>query len=339
MEKEEPKDKKKLFGDAASRVSTEEMNLVFSEINRIFREIQSPKFPNFELSKSLPEKNDHGDIDIILENIENEDNYKFILNTLGDKIIKFVKNGNILHCLYRSAAISKDVHVDFITASKDNFSSTLMYHAYGDFSGILGVVARKLKYNYASNGFYKIYTDKKNANHYIKISDSLCDGLVILGYGHVSHSKYHDIKSNLNIIEFISDSALFSSEFFKDTDLNHGDRKRMRAGRKSARFIRDGLINLNKIRIQEDDDYYFKKEFPELYSNYLQKVKEIEEYVPYKAKYGGSWIMEKFKLSPGPIIGKIQKSWSDQYGESVDSVEENELYIFTENFIRSISNH
>jgi hypothetical protein len=122
---EETQQKKKLFGDAASRVSTEEMHHVFDEINSIFESISSPKFPNFELSRSLDEKKDHGDIDIILENNVDIDNYRFILNSLGNRVIKFVKNGNILHCLYRSNSVQKDVHVDFITASQKNFHSTM----------------------------------------------------------------------------------------------------------------------------------------------------------------------------------------------------------------------
>lgn len=329
---EEIRQKKKLFGDAASRVSTEEMRRVFGEINTIFENISSPKFPNFELSKSLEEKTDHGDIDIILESNVDIDNYRFILNAIGNRIVKFVKNGNILHCLYRSNIIQKDVHVDFITASQKNFHSTLMYHTYGDFSGVLGVIARKLKYNYASNGFYKIYVDKKNTNHYILISDSLHDGLVILGYENVI-SEYSSIKSNQDIVNFLSSSPLFDSEHFKNSDLNRGDRKRIRIGRKSARFIRDSLVGLNKTRSQFDDDFYFKQRFPELYENYLKEVKRIEEFVPYKAKYGGNWIMEKFNISPSPAIGKIQRKWSEQYGESIDNVNENDLYEFTKKFM------
>jgi hypothetical protein len=207
-----------------------------------------------------------------------------------------------------------------------------MYHAYGDFSGVMGVIARKLKYNYASNGFYKIYVDKKNTNHYILISDSLYDGLIILGYENVI-SKYSSIQSNQDIVDFLSSSYLFDSAHFKNSDLNRGDRKKIRIGRKSARFIRDSLVNLNKNRSQLDDDFYFKQRFPELYEKYLNEVKKIEEFVPYKSKYNGNWIMEKFNVSPGPIVGKIQKKWIEQYGESIDSVNENDLYEFTKRFM------
>ena len=52
----------KLFGTKASRVTTSEMNSIFDELqNRL-----GNKFNKFELSKSLPSKQDHGDIDIVL---------------------------------------------------------------------------------------------------------------------------------------------------------------------------------------------------------------------------------------------------------------------------------
>jgi hypothetical protein len=52
----------KLFGTRASRVSTAEMNSIFDELKTRL----GNKFSKFELSKSLPSKQDHGDIDIVL---------------------------------------------------------------------------------------------------------------------------------------------------------------------------------------------------------------------------------------------------------------------------------
>jgi hypothetical protein len=60
----------KLFGSRAQRVSTEEMNVVYNDLQNALGD----KFSKFKLSKALPSKIDHGDIDIVNENGEEEIN-------------------------------------------------------------------------------------------------------------------------------------------------------------------------------------------------------------------------------------------------------------------------
>ena len=56
-----PKPKTKLFGERAVRVTTAEMNAVFDEIKDIFA--FSKYIQRINLSKPLPSKEDHGDIE------------------------------------------------------------------------------------------------------------------------------------------------------------------------------------------------------------------------------------------------------------------------------------
>lgn len=320
----------KLFGNRASRVTTAEMNSIYDELkNRL-----GNKFSKFELSKSLPSKQDHGDIDIVLTG--NPDIKKAITMYLGSKVKDYNRNGNIYSVLYDSD-IGKTVHVDFIYATNDDdFDAQKTYLALGDFSGILGVMARQNGYKYATTGFQKIYVDKSGRHHDILITKNLKDGLKILGYGDVLNT-YDNIQNNDDVVKFISSSPMFDSDNYKGQTMNHSDRKRVRAGRPSADYIRKSLINLNKHRTIDDPDYFLKKLFPDKYQAYLDKIKEIESFTPVKSKYGGEWLMANFpQLKPGPILGKIKQFWTQKYGDQLDNVPEDELKRETDIYIKSL---
>jgi hypothetical protein len=332
-----PKPKLKLFGERAVRVTTAEMNAVFEEIQQIFS--SSTCFRRMDLSKPLPSKEDHGDVDIVIEKYPSVDNKTLVYdilfyNSFGSQyLIETDHNGPIMHCLFNSKCINKQVHVDFIFASSEEYNSTLMYLAYNDFSGILGVFTRKLKFNYGNKGIFKIYVDKKGQYHYILLSHNLVDGLRMLGYADIIH-KYYTIQNNDDIAAFIGHSDLFDSSNLIGNDLNRGDRKRMRAGRPSARDLKGKLIALNKSRSQPDDDYYLKNLFPDKYADYLGKCKAIEDYVPPKSKYNGHWLINNFGIKPGPVIKQIQLYWLELYGEDIDSVDEERIRIDTYSFIK-----
>ena len=327
------KPKLKLFGERAARVTTAEMKLVFQEIQTIFSD--SEFIHRIDLSKPLPSKEDHGDIDIVVQTLEGMDLQEYIRSNLlyHTHLIDIVYNGPIMHCLFNSKRIDKQVHVDFIFATPEEYDSTLMYLAYNDFSGLLGVIARRLKFNYGNKGMFKIYVDKKGQYHYILLTHNLVEGLQMLGYGDIIY-KYYTIQNNDDIAAFLGNSDLFDSNYLSSNDLNRGDRKRMRAGRPSARDLKGKLIALNKPRTQMDDDYYLKTLFPDKYADYLAKCKAIEDYVPPKSKYNGHWLINNFGIKPGPIIKKIQLYWLKLYGEDVDSVDEERIRIDTYSFIK-----
>ena len=321
----------KLFGSRASRVTTAEMNSIFDELkNQLGND-----FSKFELSKALPSKQDHGDIDIMLTG-SSGDVKDTLISKLGSKVKDYSRNGNIYSVLYKSN-LGKDVHVDFIYAdTDDDFDSQKTYLALGDFSGILGVMARQNGYKYATTGFHKIYVDKSGRHHDILITKNLKDGLKILGYNNVLNT-YDNIYNNDDVVKFISSSPFFDSDNYRGQTMNHSDRKRVRAGRPSADYIRNSLIDINKHRTIDDPDYFFKNLFPEKYQSYLDKIKEIESFTPVKSKYDGDWLMTNFpQLKPGPILGKIKQFWTQKYGNDLDNVSEDELIDQTAIFIKSL---
>ena len=315
----------KLFGSRSQRVTTKEMNQIFEELE----EKLSKYFYKFSLSRSLPSKLDHGDIDILVSIGKNVGD--ILRSILGSNGLEYNKNGNITSVLYHSK-LGKNVHVDFINVGND-YDVYYDYLSFNDFSSIIGIIARKLDFNYSTDGFFKNYKDKKNQFHYILITKNLRDGLKIMGYANVLPT-FDQIKTSDDIVKFISSSDLFDSDYFTGEGFNRGDRQRLRTGRKIAQEIRDKLISLNKHKIQEDNDYYFKKLFPQKYEELIKKEQDIENYITPKTVYNGKWILDTFpEIKPGPNVGKIKLHLFNKFGNALDSTPENEVKASVEKFI------
>lgn len=322
----------KLFGTRSERVSTDEMLQIFKELETKLQH----SFSQFRLSKHLPSKTDHGDIDIVVQH-DTADIQEILENQLGNGILDYSKNGNITSILYRSISEGKTVHVDFIVSIPEKYDAQYDYLSYNDFSGILGIIARKLHFNYGSEGFFKIYNDKSGKNNYILLTYNLREGLVIMGYKKVL-SDFDKIQNIQDIIDFISSSDLFDSKYLESFGMSHSDRKRSRASRPTARAIRDGLLKLNKSRTIEDDNYFLKIEYPQYYQKLRKEIQKIETAVIQKSKYGGNWIMQNFPdIKPGPIINAIKLYWKKLYGDHLDDVSEEELKKITSKFLQSIN--
>jgi len=324
----------KLFGAEAARVSTQEMNDVFKEV--------SPKltkyFKKMELSRALPSKENHGDIDIVFISQPIRQTTEMSLKgAFGQNLLKFSKNGNIHSVLYHSDSINKNVHIDFIQSTdEEDFSSIFEYLSYNDFSGIIGVLARQLGFSYSSEGFFKVFVDKKGRHHKILLTKNLRNGLKVLGYESVLPS-FDEIKTNDDIISFITSSPLFDSDDYVGQTMNHSDRKRVRAGRPSADYIRNKLIESDKHRTITDPDFFLKKLFPDMYDKLREEMIRIDSIVIPKSKYNGEWLMKTFpQIKPGPVIGKVLKFWHEKYGDKLDDVEEEELTIITSDFLKTL---
>lgn len=321
----------KLFGSRASRVTTVEMNSVFKELQNKLGQF----FIKMQLSKSLKSKADHGDIDIVVEPNTKTSVDSGIKGILGDKVKDYSKNGNIHSILYHSHVIDKDVHVDFLVASGEDFDSQFEYLSHGDFSGLLGVLARRLGYSYSIEGFFKVYVDKSGRHHKLLITKNLMDGLKIMGYGDVL-STYNDISNPDDIVKFIISSPFFDSDDYKGQDFNHSDRKRVRSGRKTADYARNGLINSNIKRKSNDFECYFKSLFPTQYDAVQKKIQELETKTVVAKKYTGEWILKNFDVKPSPIITQIKNHWKELFGDKIDDQPEEEMRKVTQNFLNKV---
>ena len=324
----------KLFGDRAKRITTNEMNVVYNRV----KDKLSNCFTNIQLSISLKSKDSHGDIDIVVLNDKGFDVREVLKDRLNGDIIDYSKNGNIHSILYHSNELNENVHIDFLTTSTyEDFIAQYTYIMYSDFSGVLGVFSRRIRFNYGTHGFFKIYEDKRGQYHYILLTKNLKEGLQMLGYGNLE--EYDKIENLDDIVDFMISSPLFDSDYYNGSGMNSSDRKRVRAGRPSADYIRGKLINSNKRRTLEDPDYFLKKQFPLYYNKLQSDILKIQTNVIPKSKYTGNWLISNFPtVKSGPLVGKILKHWFNTYNDALDAVDEEELKKVTSNYLKVITN-
>lgn len=325
----------KLFGSFASRVTTDEMYSVFDELKKKLVK----KFQRFNLSTGLASKKDHGDVDIIVLPKSGQSARSTILSGIQNNIAKnergqiFINsNGNIFSVLYKPDKLDKQVHVDFISAeSEEDFETKENFLAYNDFSGIVGVMARKLNFRYGSEGFFKIFIDKNGQNRYILITKNLKAGLKILGFRKVN-TNFANIKSEDDIVKFVQTSPLFDVRQFTE-NLNSGDLKKMRPTRKTAQYIKAELIKNNQHRSLADEDYFLKHFYPKKYAEVERTKVEVNKEAIKTSKYGGEWLLKNFKLTPGPVIGQIKSFLNSKYGDGLDNAPEDAVKADVQSFL------
>ena len=322
----------KAFGTRASRVSTEELHKAFEYLkNKLGND-----FSKFEIPRTLSNKETHGDIDIVVINNNGYNIEKYLQQKLNNDVKDFLKNGNVNSALIHIPVIDKDCHVDIITTgNEDDFSPQLNYLQYGDLSGILGVMARRLKYNYGTQGFFKIYEDRRGQYHYILLTKNLKEGLRILGYDDTALKKFDDgLNNEDDVVDFISSSPLFDSDFYRSMNFSHSDRKRVRGGRPSADYVRHKLIDINKSATITDTDVFLKKLYPQYVDKLNKQIHEIENKVVATKTYSGDWILSHFpEIKPGKIVGQIMAYWKTLFNNDIDSQTKETMLKVTQDYI------
>lgn len=302
----------KQFGDAAWRITTEDVNLIFKEL----ADKVGSKFCAFELSLMLEEKKNHGDIDILVLLHPDQD-----VNPIIESLKPLAKNRNgYCHSFLYQSDLGKPVHVDFLVSRDPNLHRVKkQYYSFNELSATVGVLAKAMNFKYGSEGFFKRYEDKRGNWHDIVIAIDLNVGLQCLGLD----PKPLWLKTYEDIVSYVSSSLLFDSNMFNFV-FDH-DIKRERQNQ-----IWRSLTSLGKKAAINDEDYFFKRLFPEQYKEVENRKNEIEEKVYIMSKYNGNWLMEKFGMKPGTEIGKMLKLISDNFGDKLGDLDEE----FIESFVR-----
>jgi len=300
----------KLFGVDAARVSTPELHAVYQELKDIFQS----DFGRFELSAFLSSKMDHGDIDILVLSSPELNVKSLIDNKLGEKILKISRNDSTWSFLFDSN-IGKKVHIDFIcSTSEDKHLTKMQYYSLNDFSAVIGTVSKKLNFKYGSEYFAKRFVDKRSIWHDIPLTQDLMTGLAILGF---DVSQYGNIHTRDDIVSFMANNPLVDSSFFERDILSSADRQAY-GKRQGVKYILDKLRGMDLKRKIHDEDY-FLKQYPDLYQKVIDKIQQLNKEVYLQsAKFGGTWIMETFHLSPSPQIGTILKGLYLQFGDKLE---------------------
>ena len=318
----------KLFGNAAARVTNAELQSVYQELKSQIGDL----FSRFESTKTLQSKQDHGDIDILVLAEPNVNIKDIVAQRLGSKIIQYSKNDNTHSILYYSKAINKQVHVDLIASTSPNaYDNKFHYYSLNDFSAAIGTVSKKLHFKYGSEGVFKRFQDQKTVWHDIPLPLGLLEGLKIFGFDMTLYSK---IKNPDDIINFIASSPLVDGSFFVHEDLTSADRQAVNK-RPIMDYILGELRKKNLHQTITDEDYFFKKYYPEAYQQTELKKQEINPST-YKnvPNFNGNWVMQTFGLKPGPQVGEIMKKMYQRFGNNLENTPSKEVIQYVKELLK-----
>lgn len=316
----------KLFAPHSQRITTDEMYKIYDEIESDVSNL----FNDIQLVRSLESKKDHGDIDILLLVKSGSDWINNLKSELRGNILDYSKNGRVYSFLYVPKSVNKKVHIDFIAVGDANkFKSMTQYYILNDFSGVIGIIAKKLNFQYGSDGFKKRFKDKKGNWHSIDITNDLIEGLKILGYKNPKE-KINNITNLDEMVEFIMECPLLDYSLFDLT----GEEKKILRQRSNIDYVIEQIKKRKPKASIEDSEYFLKKLYPKYYEKVQKQIEKINKNTYIQSKYNGKWILNNFNIKPGPIIGQILKKLTDKFGDDLDNTDESVVYSYVKDLLK-----
>lgn len=232
----------------------------------------------------------------------------------------------------------KQLQIDLITTSDEDFDTNYHYLAYNDLGNFIGRIAHGLGLKYGQEGLWYEHFFKDQKIGRIEVSKDYPKIFEFLG---LSYDRWLEGFENLtDIFEYIVQSPFFDYDMFQLSNLNKINRERNLKRASYMSFLE--YIELNhkdKVFTFEDKELTLKgvkEKFPEARIEYHIRKLEYEyckkEFI--KAKFNGNEVRTRFGLE-GAELGSAMKDWKqyvlDYFGSSPELAEyDYQDYIITQ---------
>lgn len=189
----------------------------FEDIKTEIFEILSKTFLRYDIPRFFSKKETFGDIDIIIsmEGVR-ENMHTYITETF--KPNEIFHNGNAWSFDY------KELQVDFITVSDDDFDSNYHYLAFNDLGNFIGRLAQSIGFKYGQEGLWYNHYSDSNTKNTIIVSKDYPKIFEFLGLDYDRWLEGFDTLED--IFEYTMTSPLFNPEMFQLSQLNKINRER-----------------------------------------------------------------------------------------------------------------
>jgi hypothetical protein len=298
------------------------MRQEFEDIKKEIFDILSKDFKRFDIPRFFESKESFGDIDIILSmDGFNKNMNDYIVDTFNPNEI--FHNGNAWSFDY------KELQVDFITCSAEDFDSNYHYLAFNDLGNFIGRLAQSIGLKYGQEGLWYNHYSDENTKDKIMVSKDYPKIFEFLGLDYGRWIEGFDTLEE--IFEYVRTSYLFNPEMFQLHKLNKINRER---NLKRASYM--AFLEFLKNKAPHPD---YSKSMVELCKEDVINV--IRSYFPeanidlhlaeiaykharknlIKQKFSGGILIEKYGLK-GKEIGETIKYFKAQifnnYGMNFD---------------------
>jgi hypothetical protein len=273
-----------------------------------------PKFENHFKNVAIPlfykKKETFGDINVLCEVTGRED----IMTIIHDEFHpnEIFHNGNCWSFDY------KEIQVDLITTSPEDFHSNYMYLSYNDLGNMIGRLAHPFGLKYGQEGLWFKYFNHMGHNlGTITISK---DYKQIFEFFGLSYERWEQGFDTLeDIFEFVASSPYFDWRQYQMDTLNHINRER-NIKRASYMSLLEWIETNNvkkEYEFEADKNKYIPTidfAFPD--ANLPTEIRRIEyeyaEKLYTQSKFNGDKITRKFGLV-GPDLGKAIMGYKSKF--------------------------
>lgn len=188
------------------RIDQNTFNLIKFELSGIFDQAGI----KYSFVKSVSEKTDHGDIDILVHG-----NTSFIHVNLN---IPWSTNGDVTSILYK-----EKYQIDLIKTDHQDFKISSLFYDYNDFGNLVGRLIKKAGYKLTPKGLFYVH-EGIFKNTEILLSKDPSDVLNILQLNVCEY--YNGFNTFEDMFNYISKCPTFSAYPYRLENLSNSDRAR-----------------------------------------------------------------------------------------------------------------
>lgn len=316
------------------RYSRAEFDAVSAELLETLRK----HFKRADIPLFYSSKESFGDIDIILSmDGFNGNLYEYIQETF--KPNEIFPNGNCYSFDY------KEIQVDLITCSDDNFESNYHYLAFNDLGNMMGRIAQKLGLKYGQEGMWYNHYFKEQKGR-IAVSQDFPKIFEFLGF---NYKRWQEGFETLeDIFDYVATSPYFDVDMFDLEHLNKINRERNAKRKSYMSFLEYIKENYADLKFEYEDKPVYveraKKFFPEarMEENIRQFEYEVARKRLIQAKFGGHEIMRRYGMK-GKELGNaikgfkewiVEREWVVDYEDFIMQHPTEVIYLYFEDYYK-----
>jgi hypothetical protein len=332
----------KKYGVFTERKDTEE----FMRIGKKMQEIVKSKAGlDSAIVKCFHEKQDHGDLDLLIKIPERTfgtgggiNLASFVENILKPRAIN--NNGGVISFDF------EEFQIDFIPIEESGLEIANTYFSYDPLGNIMGKTYHKFNLSYGWNGlYYKFRNLDGRIGGNIEMTK---DPRKIFEFGDYDYDRYlKGFNSIDEIYDFVMKSKYFDTSIFQFEDFNHIDRKRNKK-RKSYNeflaFMNENNIGTNYTFDKNKENYIdmIDEAFPD--SNLKLELEIIKKRDKFRReladKFSGTIVMEWLPELKGKELGLALRDYKNSHGDgyekyimnhNIDQIKANFLALYNRN--------
>jgi hypothetical protein len=306
------------------RYGKDEYFAILAEVQQLLK----PYFPHTEPVIAYRNKEDFGDLDLLVESSGVKFDIPKMIQILFDSK-EIVPNGKVFSFEF------KQFQIDLIFTPSWEFEFARHYYAYNDLGNLMGRIAHKFGMKYGHDGLYYMFRDGTRLISEICVSMNIQHVFKVFDFNYDRWTQgFDDLE---DIYEFVSRSKYFNPDIYLFDQMNH--RSRVRDQKRSTY---NGFLRwCDSMRVGEWEDQVFFQftkdkdshlpflfdQFPGFKKEWFDTYHMKLEYQDVSTKFNGNGVSVITDLQ-GKELGRFIQDFKKSFG----SPEDFRIWVITSSF-------